>query len=212
MTITSVTALQIGAQTVSIDWVSDVDAATEWRIFRNVDAAGDVRIGAANLLTARNFVDTDGPAVGSSVTYLIEDLAVDQATSPAIVIVAAEPAVAPVDYLASEIRYTSLAAVKERLGITTSAKDARITQAIIAGEVQLDVHLGRAFIPTEIPIAIREAATNIAQAVFKKGDSPTGTIAGTDDLFGSIDVAEIVRRELARNALLLGYQESFGIA
>ncbi len=123
-----------------------------------------------------------------------------------------------VDGSASTIRYTTLADVKARLGITHTDKDDRITQAIIATEIQIDQHLGRSFPDLSAnpeyestPVPITEAATAIAVAVYQAGNSPTGVI-GSDDWIGTIDVGQAVRSEFRTNAMLVGYRATWGVA
>ena len=112
--------------------------------------------------------------------------------------------------LASVPRYTTLDAVKARLGVSGAGKDTRLTQAIVAAEVQIDRHLGAGFTGS-IPVPIVEAATSIAMAIYKAGDSPTGT-AGSDDWLGVIDISEEVRREFQRNPMLVGWRVEWGVA
>lgn len=139
------------------------------------------------------------PEYASKVTVSISQLGMD-----------AKAVRVPVNELASSVRYGSLSAVKAKLGVSTTAKDTRLTQALIAAEIQIDRHLGAGFSGT-IPKPIVEAAENIAMAVYKAGDSPTGTM-GSDDWIGTIDVSEEVRREFQRNSMLVGFRESWGIA
>ena len=116
----------------------------------------------------------------------------------------------PVNTLATTARYTTLTRVKERLGVSGTGKDTRLTQAIVAAEVQIDQHLGGGFTGT-IPVPIVEAATSIAMAIYKAGDSPTG-VAGSDDWLGTIDISDEVRRELQRNPMLVGWRLEWGVA
>jgi hypothetical protein len=132
----------------------------------------------------------------------------------------------PVDALADAPRYTTLTEVKARLGITTTAKDDAITQAIVAAEYAIDVHNGRSFpdgpgVPDEtrpgpiqgIPEAVKAAALSASIAVFKEADAPTGT-AGSDAFIGVIDVSDIARRVIGRSVILVGFRvpDSYGTA
>ena len=126
-----------------------------------------------------------------------------------------------VDPLASTIRYTSLNAVKPFLNIplTDVQKDVALTQTIISVEVAIDQTLGRSFPdPTPgaiegIPEAIKQVALSASVAAYTNITGPFGT-SGSDDWFGTQDVGigELVRREIQRNPLLLGYQVAWGIA
>lgn len=74
-----------------------------------------------------------------------------------------------------------------------------------------DIVLLNSVWPAEIPAGITAAATSIAHAIYKAGDAPTGS-AGSDDFIGSLDVAELVRREFQRNPGLVGFRTGFGVA
>ena len=134
----------------------------------------------------------------------------------------------PVDPLAEDPRYTSLEKVRERLGIgdTDTSFDDRLTEAIVAGEYAIDVHLGRSFPDGEgvedeslpgpvqgIPIAVIVAATQTAVAVYKEADAPTGS-AGSEEFLGALEVAEVARRIVTRSIVLKGFQvgAGFGVA
>ena len=70
--------------------------------------------------------------------------------------------------------------------MTQTAYDDRVTQAIVASELQMDVYMQRSFpdvgdnpqIPG-VPQAIVEAATSISASVYKQGDMPLGV--GNDE-------------------------------
>ena len=122
-----------------------------------------------------------------------------------------------VDPLGASIRYTTLAAVKSRLGISSSTHDTALTQSIIAAEIQIDQYLGRSFPDTGtnpeiegIPIPIKEAATLAAMTVWKMGDAPTGYAGG--DYLNEIDVARSLWQQFDRNPLLTGYHATGGLA
>lgn len=133
-----------------------------------------------------------------------------------------------IDPLATELRYTSLATIKARLGIpaTDTSRDTLITEAGVSAEYAIDVELGRSFpdgpgVPDEsqpgpiqgIPLAVITAATQTAIAVWKEADAPVGS-AGSDDFFGAIDVADIARRIVTRSVVLRGFKvgQAYGVA
>lgn len=118
-------------------------------------------------------------------------------------------------------RYTTTADVKAILGITDGSKDARITNAIVAGESTIDLHMGRSMPDTDdaegpqpptliIPPAWTTVAEQVAVAIYKAAEAPFGS-AGSDDWLGAISVPDIVRSEVDRNPALVGWQISFGV-
>jgi len=125
----------------------------------------------------------------------------------------------PVDPLQTDPRYTTVDTVKEQLRIPAAnvTFDARVTRAIVSGEYALDANLGRSFPDPEggpiegIPVAVVEAATSIAVRLYKAGDAPAG-MAGSDDLFGALDLTEVVRAEISRSPILMGLRVSWGVA
>jgi hypothetical protein len=130
------------------------------------------------------------------------------------------PTYGPVDPLASTIRYASLDEVKRRLGIpaTDTSRDAALTQTIIAGEVAMDQWFHRSLPDTGdnpaipgVPEPVKQAAENIAVAFWKQTESPFG-VAGSDEWIGELSVTEMVRREMLRSPLMVGYRVGFGIA
>ena len=124
----------------------------------------------------------------------------------------------PVDPLVNTIRYTTLADVKARLGITHAESDDALTQAIIAAEIAIDQVNQRSFpdvgdnpeIPG-IPVSIQSWAQDAAIAVWKAGDAPFGQ-GGSDAWLGSLDVQAITERVLRRHPMALGYKVLWGIA
>lgn len=130
-------------------------------------------------------------------------------------------AIAPVDPNANAIRYTTLEAVKARLGIesTDTSRDAQVTEATIAGEVQIDQHLGRAFpdiepdpVITIVPAPIAQVALSVAVGIYSSASAPFGTAGSDTWALGAVSVPEIVRTEVQRNPLLTGYAVSWGVA
>ena len=123
-----------------------------------------------------------------------------------------------VDPLVDVIRYGSLDSVKQRLGFNDAKWDVALTQAMIAGEVAIDIGLGRSFPDSGgnpqvigVPEQIKQASENIAVKIFKMLDAPFGT-AGSEGFLGELDLTEIVRREIMFNPLLGGYQVAWGVA
>lgn len=64
-----------------------------------------------------------------------------------------------------------------------------------------------------IPGSVSQAALGIAIAVYKSPDAPQG-VAGSDEFFGAIDVADIARRAISRDPSLVGFMvpQGFGVA
>jgi len=125
-----------------------------------------------------------------------------------------------VDFLATAARYTTVAAVKERLAIepTDVTRDADILSAIIAAELALDIFMHRSFPDTGgnpqipgIPDGIRQAALQTAIATWKEADSPTGS-SGSDAFMGALSVSETTRTMIQQSAVLIGFRVAFGVA
>jgi len=225
MTITA-RAIQLTEASASISWLTtDVNPPAGFSIFRDINAGGEVLLGTLSGF-ARTLLDGDGSALveGDLVAYRVEDLttALDDTASIVWEDLTTPPTFGPVDPLATTARYTTVDLVKERLRIPIANLDfdSRILQAIVSGEYGLDAMLGRSFPDPApdgqiqgIPIAVIEAATSIATSVYKMGDAPTG-VAGSDSFIGAFDVAEVVRGEIQRNPVLIGFKvaEGFGIA
>lgn len=130
----------------------------------------------------------------------------------------------PPDPNETELRYTSLEAIKARLNIEDTSRDEELTQAGVGGEYAIDVYLGRGFPDldtdpddpaqiTIVPPSVVSAALQMAIAVWKEADSPTGT-AGSDSFFGAISVQDATRDILQRSPALSGFKvgAGFGIA
>lgn len=131
--------------------------------------------------------------------------------------------VAPVDRNADAPRYTTVADVKEVLGIdaANTDKDDRITEAIVAVEVAMDIAMGRAMPDVDdaegpqpptliVPSGWSATAKAGAVGVYKASEAPFGT-AGADDWLGTISVPTIVSEAIRRNPLMMGWQVSFGM-
>ena len=222
----SARAIQQSNASALISWTTtDADPAAGWSIFRNINAGGETTLGSASG-SSRAFLDPDGDVIveGDSVAYRVEDLTTTLDDTDSIIWddLTTPPTYGPVDPLETDPRYTTVDEVKERLRIPLGNTDFddRITQAIVAGEYGLDAMLGRSFPDPSpdgkiqgIPVAVIEAATSIATSIYKQGDAPTG-VAGSDSFIGAFDVAEVVRAEIHRNPVLIGFKvaEGFGIA
>ena len=211
------TAVQIGVW-VELRWTDDGFPNDLYNLYRDVDGGGEATF-ASVIESDDIFVDTD-VAVGQSIVYRVENnITLDSDTATVVLADPSEPfTYGQVNPLATEPRYTTVAKVKELIGPTAPAKDERIKTAIVASEIQIDQTLHRSFPDTGsnpeiagVPLPIVQAATNIAVAVFKAGDSPFG-VAGSDEFIGTISVADETRREFAGNPMLYGYRVGFGIA
>ena len=226
MTVTA-RAIQQSDASALISWLTtDVDPPAGWAVHRSINAGGELTLATAISATSRAFLDPDGDGIveGDSVAYRVEDLTSTLDDTDTIIWddLTTPPTFGPVDPLETDPRYTTIDLVKERLRIPLGNPDFddRILQAIVSGEYGLDAMLGRSFPDPSpdgqiqgIPIAVIEAATSIATSIYKMGDAPTG-VAGSDSFIGAFDVAEVVRNEINRNPVLIGFKvaEGFGIA
>ena len=125
-----------------------------------------------------------------------------------------------IDYLAAVARYTTVLAVKGRMGIepTDVSRDAEILSAIIAAELALDIFMQRSFPDTGtnpqiegVPDGISQAALQTAIAIWKEADAPTGS-TGSDAFMGALAVSETTRTMIQQSAVLIGFRVAFGIA
>ncbi len=121
--------------------------------------------------------------------------------------------VAPADPLGTDIRYTTLAAVKKQLGISDSVWDVEATQAIVSVEHMIDEYVGGVFTAPNIPEQVRQAAYAGGIEVFKlAGLSSTG---GSDDagFLGIVDPAGAARAAFnVVKPLLYGLRISWGLS
>ena len=166
--------------------------------------------------------DTYTATPGTELVYIVESTGTPGDTLTGSVFVrdlTAPFTYGTVDYLANVVRYASLASVKARLNIDTTDWDTELTQAIIAGEVAMDLYWGRSLPDTGsnpeipgIPVQVKQAAENVAVAVFKQLDAPFG-VAGSDAFaLGEIDIDDLARREIHRSPLLRGYRRGWGVS
>jgi len=118
------------------------------------------------------------------------------------------------------LRYTTLDAIKGRLGIplTDVSRYADITVAGVSGEYAIDVFCGRGFpdiapdpIITVVPAGVSNVALSMAIAIWKQADAPTGT-AGSDAFFGTIAPGEDARALLGMSPELVSFRVSWGVA
>ena len=129
----------------------------------------------------------------------------------------------PPDPNEESLRYTSLEAIKERLGIpaTDVTRDADITIAGVSGEYAIDVFCGRGFpdiddppdspaVITVVPRGVVNVALSMAIAIWKQADAPTGT-AGSDAFFGTIAPGEDARALLGMSPELVSLRVSWGV-
>lgn len=221
MTITAQARL-VGQQQVEITWAStDPDPVAGFDVSVDINTAGFIGLGIASG-TARLWVDQSGLwGIGDTLVYRVTDLdtlLADITTLITVPDLEAEYTFGPVDPLADQIRYTTLDAVKQRLGITNVESDTALTTAIISAEIAIDQWNGRAFPDTGanpeivgIPEAIREWSLDAAIAVWKAADAPFGQ-GGSEAWLGSLDVQNITERVLRRHPLSLGYKVSWGVA
>ena len=127
-------------------------------------------------------------------------------------------------------RYTTVALVKQAVGIDNTATDDQITQAIVALEYMLDARLGTSFpqdpdpnagtddaldpAPIEVvPVAIQQASLQGSIAVLKLLDTPFGV--GGGDFIGELAAPWQTGVSGAVNdvmPLLLSFHRSWGIS
>lgn len=224
---TTIRTRQASASTAVIEWTT-TDTFASWEIERQITNVSSLWVTIAVVeANFREFADTtlaaDGVVLGDTVTYRLVDPAgpsVIVTASPFTMVDLSAPfTYGPVDPLADTIRYTTLADVKLAAGITDDVLDVELTQAIIAGEVAIDMVNGRSFPDTGInpeiagiPQGVRVWALDVAIEVWKLRDTVAGFTAGADDWIGTIDVLETARRAIRRNPLSLGWRIAWGLA
>lgn len=133
------------------------------------------------------------------------------------------PTYGPVDPLEAAIRYTTLADVKQAMGVPASETtyDAQATQAIISLETMIDEYLGRSFPDTGddpqiagIPERVKYAALVGSMEMWKLVDAPGG-VAGSESE-GFIGVWEPgAAARVAFNTvrpMLAGFKIQWGVA
>ena len=221
---TTIVAQQVSNSTVELNWTIDVAQPLTFEIFRELNPPSSAKLSLAVEGANRSGLDSslvnDGILVGDVLEYELVDPAgpTTLATSEQITVVDLDVpfTYGPVNALATAPRYTTLDAVKLRLGIDGATFDDRVTQAIVAAEYAIDAVLHRSFPDTGtnpqwsgVPLAVTQAASNASVATYKANDAPFG-IAGADDFLGTIDAFEIVRREVRHAPNLLGFRVGFG--
>lgn len=221
MTITAAATQNTTVQT-QVDWDTDAPSPVlGFDLAVDINAGGPIGLGVASG-TARLWIDQSGLwTVGDSLVYLVEDKDTLVSTlTPALIIADLDTpfTFGPVDPLASTPRYTTVEAVKARMGITHAEADLQLLSAVVAAEVAIDQWNGRAFPDTGdnpeipgVPEAIRTWALDASIAVWKAADAPFGQ-GGGDAWLGSLDIAQITERIIRRHPLSLGYKVSWGVA
>jgi len=232
----SLNATQIGLEIFRLDWtIDEAPPVAGWQIRRLVPEP--LTLITYNVPTVYTYVSYEpiadlGIVDGDLMTWRCQSQTTGSLDTASVLYRSAGAAVDPNVQLP---RYTTLDEVKARLRIppTTTTFDDRITEAIVAGEYSLDAEMGRSFPdgPTEltathydnvvagitavpitvVPVAVKNAATQIAMRLYKAGDAPAG-VAGSDDMFGALDLTEAVRAEISRSPVLRGFKVSWGIS
>jgi hypothetical protein len=193
-------------------WTPDDTPTDRWEITR--DGTTVATLYDVNAVTWTDYEVSNNVAYEYVVTGQDDDVA-----SAAVTAVAGPRAYGVIDPLESSIRYTTLAEVKAHFNIDDTAKDAYLTQAIIAVESAIDRTCGRSFPDPSggeiqgVPEAIKQVATSASIAVYNNLSTPSGS-GGSDDWFGEQEqsLGEVIRREVRRSPLLMGYKVSFGVA
>ena len=222
--ISNVQAVQVSRSTVELSWIDDTDPS-QFVVSRSIDGAPFETLLELSDGTSRTAVDSGVATVGIGQTVQYSILNVDDASAAASELVTInDPEIpftwSPPDPAASAPRYTSLETVKRRLRIDAANTqfDDDLTEAIVACEIALDYELGQSFPSTgsnpqygTVPYSIQSLSTAAAIAVYKAADTPFG-VAGSDDYFGALSVADVAEQTIRRSPLLRGLQRSFGIA
>ena len=199
---------------IDLVWTPDDTPISSWEIERNsglVKTLYDV-----NAVTWRDIEVENNTAYSYVVTGQTDAVA-----SAAVVGVPGARVFGVVDPLASTIRYTTLALVKDHLNLNSldDTYDTVLTQVIVAVEVAIDQHLGRSFPDPSageiigIPEAVKHVALSASIGAYNNTQAPAGS-GGSDDWFGEQEdsIGEVIRREVRRNPLLTGYKVGFGVA
>lgn len=215
MALTTVTlAVAEHDRKIVLTWTPDDTPDDRWVITR--DSATVATLYDVNAVTWTDLDVENNTAYSYVVTG--QD---DAVASAAVSAVPNQRAYGVVNPLQSTIRYTSLSDVKYHLNVNTSDStlDDYLTQAIISVEQAIDVHCGRSFPDPSageiegIPEPVKQVALSASIAVYNNTNTPAAS-GGSDDWFGeqTDSIGEIIRREVRRNPLLVGYRHSFGVA
>lgn len=220
MTITA-KATQNSDQQVQVTWATDqADPALGFDVSVDINAAGPIALGAASG-SSRLWVDQSGLwTVGDSLVYEVEDndSLLSGLTAALVVADLGQPfTFGPVDPLVTVPRYTTVEAVKARMGITHTEADLALAEAVVAAETSIDQWNGRSFPDTGdnpeipgVPLAIATWSLDASIAIWKAADAPFGQ-GGGDAWLGSLDIQQITERVIRRHPLSLGYKVSWGI-
>ena len=178
MTLANLTVQQLSRKSVLLTWQSDTVPVAGFSLKRTAVATGTIDLATVNGQQTQ-FDDStlDKLDLGASVDYHLIDLdTLARADFPSIIVadLSVPYTYAPPNYLASAIRYTTLADVKLALGINDDLLDDQITQAVVALEVMIDVYCGQAFPSTGanpwiqgIPEMVKQAALVGGIEIFK---------------------------------------------
>ena len=215
----SITAsVQAEADGNLLSWVDDGANPLGYSITRTeqfADLTADRITKLADPFLGAFLLDTESDPAAAILSYLITGLDDAEDGTAVLQLIFTYGAVNPDQ---SAIRYTSLDAVKERLGIdlATLTFDADLTAVIIAAEVAIDQHLGRSFpdpLPlgqiTVVPEAAVQVATQASVRVWKEADR-AGVVSGSDDWFGELEIGGSVYQVMQANPILAGFHVSWG--
>jgi hypothetical protein len=223
MTVSNVQATQLSNSQIQISWQTDDVLPGTWNIRRNLNAAGLLPRADLDAPAVLTFFDSMALTVGDTYQFEVKDqFSGLLALSPLITVqdLEQEFTYGAVNYLASTARYTSVALVKERLAIdaTDASRDSEILSACIAGELAMDIFMGRSLPDTGtnpmipgVPDGIKQAALQTAIAIWKEADAPTGS-SGSESFMGALSVSETTRTMIQQSAVLIGFRVKFGVA
>jgi hypothetical protein len=197
-----------------LTWTPDDEPTSHWEVKRDGNIVIELyRLGQVT------WTDTDVEN-NTAYSYVVTGQS-DGVASAAVRAVPGPLAYGVIDPLESTVRYTSLVAVKDHLNVNSldDTYDSTLTQAIIAVEHAIDETCGRSFPDPSggeiegIPEAVKQVALSASIAVYNNTEMPAGS-GGSDDWFGEQQdsIGEIIRREVRRSPLLMGFKRSFGVA
>jgi hypothetical protein len=230
MTISAVNLEQISDSLAVLRWEADsLPTLLGWELTVNEDGGGQVIFGSPlevawieDFLNLCLYYPINHMVAGQTLQFSVEDnsdLAGQFGSNEITLADLTLPyTYGPVSYLATTARYTTVAAVKERLAIETAdtSRDADILSAIIASELALDIFMHRSFPDTGenpqipgVPDGIAQAALQTAIATWKEADAPTGS-SGSEAFMGALSVSQTTRTMIQQSAVLVGLRVGFG--